>query len=218
MGKAGEGTKQIQRAFTAQYCPFSFLPQKPGEIRMPYGIVFNHQDKLTGNASPTLAPLHCRLSSFSPPLGSLLLTYTLTSFTFYSNPEHALTGKQAHTASVLSFPLWSACCEFPAFIGWWRDFFLPQSFPSKSTKFIALSAARYWHMITIVSLVYRAIFGEGIKELGKERERGGTERWNKTKKQKRGYCSLLAEKDDPQLGACTVQVQVCTCTVLLPRW
>lgn len=185
MGKAGEETKQIQRAFTAQYCPFSFLPQKPGEIRMPYGIVFNHQDKLTGNASPTLAPLHCRLSSFSPPLGSLLLTYTLTSFTFYSNPEHALTGKQAHTASVLSFPLWSACCEFPAFIGWWRDFFLPQSFPSKSTKFIALSAARYWHMITIVSLVYRAIFGEESRNWGKrERERGGTERWNKTKKQK----------------------------------
>lgn len=93
-----------------------------------------------------------------------------------------------------------------------------EAFPLESTKFIALSGARYWHMIIIVSLVYRAIFGEGIKELGKERERKGPKDGTNKKTKKRGYCNLLTEENDPDLGACTVQVQVCTCAVLLPRW
>ena len=61
-----------------------------------------------------------------------------------------------------------------------------KAFPLESTKFIALSATRYWHMIIIMSLVYRAIFGEGIKELGKERERGRDRKMEQTKKQKNG--------------------------------
>jgi len=41
-------------------------------------------------------------------------------------------------------------------------------------------------MIVIVSLVYRAMFGEGIKELGKERGRKGPKDGTKQKNKKTG--------------------------------
>ena len=101
MGKAGEEIKQIQRTFTVQQCPFSFLPQKTGEIRIPYGIVFNHQDKLTSNASPTLAPLYCRLSSFSP--SGLTSTHLPTHFTHLLLQSGTRAYRETSTHGLCSF-------------------------------------------------------------------------------------------------------------------
>lgn len=80
--------------------------------------------KLMGEASPTPAPLLPAVILLPPGLTS---THLPTHFPHLLLQSGTSVYRETSTASVLSFPLLRARYEFPVFIGWQRDFFLPRS-------------------------------------------------------------------------------------------